>query len=56
MKGTLEKLQRHAFEWRAENITPLATALRDPARAEAGRNAANQVGQENAVKRRQQHI
>ncbi len=53
MQGTLEKLQRHVFGKRSEKITPLATALRDPARAEADRIAANQARRENAEKKRQ---
>jgi len=53
MHGTLEKLQRHVFGKRSEKITPLATALRDPARAEADRIAALQTRRENAEKKRQ---
>lgn len=53
MQGTLEKLQRHVFGKRSEKITPLATALRDPARAEADRIAALQTRRENAEKKRQ---
>jgi len=33
IQGTLEKLQRHVFGKRSEKITPLVTALRDPARS-----------------------
>jgi transposase len=53
MKGTLEKLQRHVFGKRSEKITPLSTALRDPARAEAERIAALETRRENAEKKRQ---
>jgi hypothetical protein len=53
MHGTLEKLQRHVFGKRSEKITPLATAIRDPARAEADRIATLQTRRENAEKKRQ---
>ena len=35
VQATVDKLQRHVFGNRSEKITPLATAIRDPARAEA---------------------
>jgi transposase len=53
VKATVEKLQRHVFGTRSEKITPLATAIRDPARAEAERIAALQTRRENAEKKRQ---
>jgi transposase len=53
VKSTVEKLQRHVFGTRSEKITPLATALRDPARADADRIAALQNRRENAEKKRQ---
>jgi transposase len=53
VKSTVEKLQRHVFGKRSEKITPLATAIRDPARAEAERIAALQTRRENAEKKRQ---
>ncbi|WP_242355223.1 IS66 family transposase [Anaeromyxobacter sp. SG64] len=53
VKDTVEKLQRHVFGKRSEKITPLATAIRDPARAEADRIAALQTRRENAEKKRQ---
>jgi transposase len=53
IQATVEKLQRHVFGKRSEKIPPLATALRDPARAEAERIAALQTRRENAEKKRQ---
>jgi transposase len=53
LSGTVETLQRHVFGRRSEKITPLATAIRDPARAEADRIAALQTRRENAEKKRQ---
>jgi len=53
IQATVEKLQRHVFGKRSEKITPLATALRDPERAEADRIAALQTRRENAEKKRQ---
>jgi transposase len=53
IQSTVEKLQRHVFGKRSEKITPLATALRDPERAEAERIAALQTRRENAEKKRQ---
>ncbi len=53
VQATVEKLQRHVFGKRSEKITPLATAIRDPARAEAERIAALQTRRENAEKKRQ---
>src|SRR5512137_291288 len=53
IQATVEKLQRHVFGRRSEKITPLSTALRDPARAEADRIAALQTRRENAEKKRQ---
>jgi transposase len=53
MQGTLEKLQRHVFGKRSEKMPPVAEALRDPARAEAERLAAQQTRRENAEKQRQ---
>jgi transposase len=52
VQATVEKLQRHVFGKRSEKITPLATAIRDPARAEADRIAALQTRRENAEKKR----
>jgi transposase len=53
MQGTLEKLQRHVFGKRSEKMPPVATAIRDPERAEAERIAALQTRRENAEKKRQ---
>ena len=53
MQGTLEKLQRHVFGKRSEKMPPVAEAIRDPARAEAERLAAQQTRRENAEKKRQ---
>ncbi len=52
VKGTVETLQRHVFGKRSEKITPLPTAIRDPARAEADRIAALRTRRENAEKKR----
>jgi transposase len=53
LEANLEKLQRHVFGKRSEKIPPIATALRDPARAEVERIAALQTRRENAEKKRQ---
>jgi transposase len=53
LETNLEKLQRHVFGKRSEKIPPIATAIRDPARAEADRIAALQTRRENAEKKRQ---
>jgi transposase len=53
LEANLEKLQRHVFGKRSEKIPPIATAIRDPARAEANRIAALQTRRENAEKKRQ---
>jgi transposase len=51
--GTLEKLQRQVFGKRSEKMPSVATAIRDPDRAEAERSAALQTRRENAEKKRQ---
>ena len=53
IQSTVEKMQRHVFGKRSEKIPPLATAIRDPERAEADRIAALQTRRENAEKKRQ---
>jgi transposase len=53
MGATLEKLQRHVFGKRSEKMPPVAEAIRDPARKEAERIAAQQTRRENAEKKRQ---
>lgn len=52
-EATLEKLQRHQFGARSEKMPSVAEAIRDPARAEAERIAAQQKRRENAEKKRQ---
>jgi transposase len=51
--GTLEKIQRQVFGKRSEKMPSVATAIRDPDRAEAERIAALQTRRENAEKKRQ---
>jgi transposase len=53
VEATLEKLQRHQFGARSEKMPPVSEAIRDPARAEAERIAAQQKRRENAEKKRQ---
>jgi transposase len=53
VEATLEKLQRHQFGARSEKMPPVAEAIRDPARAETERIAAQQKRRENAEKKRQ---
>jgi transposase len=53
IEATLEKLQRHQFGARSEKMPPVSEAIRDPARAEAERIAAQQKRRENAEKKRQ---
>jgi transposase len=53
VEATLEKLQRHQFGARSEKMPPVAEAIRDPARAEAARIAAQQKRRENLEKKRQ---
>lgn len=52
-QATLEKLQRHVFGPRSEKMPTVAEAIRDPAKAEAARIAAQQKRRENAEKKRQ---
>jgi transposase len=53
LEATIEKLQRHEFGRRSEKMPPVTQELRDPARAEADRIAAQQKRRENAEKKRQ---
>jgi transposase len=53
VEATLEKLQRHQFGARSEKMPAVAEVIRDPARAEASRIAAQQKRRENAEKKRQ---
>ncbi len=53
VQSTVEKLQRHVFGKRSEKMPSVATAIRDPERAEAERIAALQLRRENAEKKRQ---
>jgi transposase len=53
VEATLEKLQRHQFGARSEKMPPVSEAIRDPARAETERIAAQQKRRENAEKKRQ---
>jgi transposase len=53
VEATLDKLQRHQFGARSEKMPPVSEAIRDPARAEAERIAAQQKRRENAEKKRQ---
>jgi transposase len=53
LQGTVDKLQRHVFGKRSEKMPSVATAIRDPDRAEAERIAALQTRRENAEKKRQ---
>jgi transposase len=53
VQATVEKLQRHVFGKRSEKMPSVATAIRDPERAEAERIAALQTRRENAENKRQ---
>ena len=53
VESTVEKLQRHVFGQRSEKMPAVATAIRDPARAEAERIAALRTRREHAEKKRQ---
>jgi transposase len=53
MQGTLEKLQRQMFGQRSEKMPRVADEIRDPATAEADKEAALQKRREHAAQRQQ---